>query len=60
MKEKLQQERPGLGYFTSRRIHHTERPKPQLTPHKLPERIPDPPDFKTAPEPRIVVTTGPF
>ncbi|PVD36028.1 hypothetical protein C0Q70_02998 [Pomacea canaliculata] len=53
MKEKLGQDRPDLGYFASRRIHHTERPKPQLAPHPLPERIPDPPNFKTAPNPKF-------
>ncbi|KAK7092578.1 NADH dehydrogenase [ubiquinone] 1 alpha subcomplex subunit 8-like [Littorina saxatilis] len=51
MKNKLGQDRPFLGYFSSPRIHVTERPKPQLTPHKLPERIPDPPDFKNSPDP---------
>ncbi|KAL8599771.1 hypothetical protein ACOMHN_040481 [Nucella lapillus] len=51
IKDTLDQDRPLLGHFASPRIHHSERPKPQLIPHKLPDPIPGPIDFKNAPDP---------
>jgi len=40
--EKLGQERPGPGYFSKARVHHTTRPEP-VQDIKLPEAIPDSP-----------------
>lgn len=42
--ESLGQERPGLGYFSKVRVHHTNRPKPQ-TDIKLPEPLPELPKY---------------
>jgi len=52
MKAKLDQDRPFLGYFSSVRLHDTTRAKPTLTPHTLPDAIPDPPNFDTCPDPK--------
>ena len=60
VKDTLGQDRPHLGYFAAPRVHHSDRPKPQLAPHKLPESVPDPPDFKTAPDPKSKFTPALF
>lgn len=44
MNEKIGVERPPVGYFSKVRVHHTERVKPQLKEHILPEPMPEPPD----------------
>ena len=50
--DNLGQERPGLGYFSKVRVHHTNRPEP-VRGVKLPEPVPEAPqwDGKEAPPP---------
>ncbi|CAI9724452.1 Hypothetical predicted protein [Octopus vulgaris] len=55
VKEKLGIERPYVGYFSKIRLHDTQRPRFQLPPHKLPEKIPEPPNTDTAPLPNRIL-----
>ncbi|XP_005104816.1 NADH dehydrogenase [ubiquinone] 1 alpha subcomplex subunit 8 [Aplysia californica] len=51
VKDNLDQDRPELGFFGKVRLHSSNRPKPTPSPHILPERAPDPPDFSRKTDP---------
>lgn len=50
MKEKMNMERPPIGYFSRARIHHTKREMPKLNEEVLPEKIPGLQDFRSPPK----------
>ena len=51
IKEKMNIERPELGYFNRVRLVDTKRPRPVPNLAPMPERIPDMPDFDKMPDP---------
>jgi len=50
IKEHFGQDRPEMGYFTRARVHNAKRPKTKVTPHILPEPLPELPDFSKVSE----------
>ncbi|XP_063422794.1 NADH dehydrogenase [ubiquinone] 1 alpha subcomplex subunit 8-like [Mytilus trossulus] len=58
MKEKMNMERPPIGYFSRARIHHTKREIPKLNEEVLPEKIPGLEDFRSPPKKDIGTNYG--
>lgn len=60
MKEKMGMDRPPIGYFSRVRLHHSERPKPELKPQDLPDPLPEPGDTSKRPDPKSKIIPNYF